>query len=98
MEKENLRVRVEYKDRNLTPLYTKEYTLVEYTQNIERAIVSTINDVEHAFYELSGGKRKEEWPEEVLNKFNLIKHRLLDHAGDIRRLPENLMGVNKKEG
>lgn len=59
-------------------------------------LLKTITDIEDLLYVTTGGKSKKEWPEDVTYAFNRIKHRILDKAGDISRLPETLHVENEK--
>ena len=86
---DTLGVRVVYRGKNLKPVYTKEYTLEEYTQMIQQDLLYLITDIENLCYEATG-KGKEEWSDRVWVGFNAVKHKMLDKAGDIGRLPNNL--------
>ena len=49
-----------------------------------------VTDLENLCYDASGNKPKAEWSDRMWVGFNTIKHKLLDQAGDIGRLPRNL--------
>ena len=83
-------VRVVYRNQNLKPVYTKEYTLQEYTEMLQDDLRWLVTDVENLCYDASGGKPKAEWSDRMWVAFNSIKHKLLDKAGDIGRLPNTL--------
>lgn len=83
-------VRVVYRNQNLKPVYTKEYTLHEYTEMLQDDLRWLVTDVENLCYDASGGKPKTEWSDRMWVAFNSIKHKLLDKAGDIGRLPNTL--------
>ena len=85
-----LGVRVVYRNRDLKPTYTKTYSLEEYTDQLKIDLQHIVSDVESLCYAANGNKDKEEWSDETFSAFNLIKHKLLDKAGDIGRIPENL--------
>ena len=41
-------------------------------------------------YSVNGNKPKDKWTEADMLIFNKIKHKILDKAGEIGRLPENM--------
>jgi len=41
-------------------------------------------------YAMNGNKQKADWSDESWSAFCRIKHKLLDKAGDIGRLPETI--------
>lgn len=86
----NLGVRVVYRNQRLEPIYTKEYTLEEYTDMLQNDLRWLVTDLENLCYDASGNKPKSEWGDRLWVAFNMIKHKLLDKAGDIGRLPGNL--------
>lgn len=90
MNRDKLGVRVVYRGKDLAPVYTKEYTLQEYTDMLQNDLRWLVTDLENLCYEASGGKPKSEWSDRLWVGFNTIKHKLLDKAGDIGRLPRNL--------
>lgn len=53
-------------------------------------LLRVISDVEDLVYRLNDHKPKSEWNDEVWSAFCHIKHKILDKAGDIGRLPENI--------
>ena len=85
-----LGVRVVYRDKTLKPVYTLDYTLQEYTEMLQNDLRWLVTDIENLCYEASGGKPKDQWSDRMWVAFNTIKHKLLDKAGDIGRLPRNL--------
>ena len=84
-------IRVTYKDKDLRPTYTKTYSLSEYTDMIRADILRLITDIENLCYVQNSGNDKSKWPEETLEEFNKIKHKMLDKAGDIGRIPQNII-------
>jgi len=52
-------------------------------------LLRLITDVEDLVYQANGNKPKNEWTDESWAAFCRIKHKLLDKAGDIGRLPDN---------
>lgn len=89
MEKK-LSVKVTYRNAQLEPVHTESYELSDYTAMLRNDIVRTISDIEDVIYVACGNKCRSEWPDEVWSGFTKIKHKLLDKAGDIERLPRNL--------
>ena len=97
MEK-NLGVRVVYRNGQMEPVYAKEYTLKDYCDMLREDQLRLITDVEEMGYQANGGKRKEDWSDNTWAAFCKVKHKILDKAGDISRLPENLIeNVTKEE-
>ena len=84
-------VKVTYKDKDLRPKYTKTYSLNEYTDMLREDLLRIVTDVENLCYATNGNLPKEDWDDDTLNEFNRIKHKLLDKAGDIGRLPSNII-------
>lgn len=83
-------VKVIYRNKNMQPTYSKVYTLSEYTDMLRTDLLKLVSDVENLCYAANGNKPKEEWTDETFAGFCLIKHKLLDKAGDIGRIPENI--------
>lgn len=67
-----------------------EYDLRDYTDMLSLDLKRIITDVEDLVYIATGGKSKEDWHENELLAFEKIKHKILDKAGEIGRLPENI--------
>lgn len=91
METRSLGVKVTYRNRNMTQVYTKTYSLDEYTKMLHTDLLRLVTDIEDLCFTVNDGKPKEEWSEETFTAFNKIKHKLLDKAGDIGRMPENMV-------
>lgn len=91
METRDLGVKVTYRNREMEQLYTKTYSLQEYTEMLRVDLMRLVTDIEDLCYTVNGGKDKEEWSDETFTAFNKIKHKLLDKAGDIGRIPENMV-------
>ena len=83
-------VKIEYKNKNLETVVEKEYDFMDYTEMLRMELMRVIMEVEDAFYTFSGNKQKDEWDSELMEKFKRIRHKLLDQANAIKRLPENL--------
>ena len=83
-------VTIQYKNKDLETVVEKEYDIITYTEMVEASLMRAISEIEAAFYTFSGNKRKEDWPEDLQESFKKIRHRLLDQANSIKRLPHNL--------
>lgn len=90
-------VRIVYYNAKHKPIGETEYGFEEYTQMIRLDLLKVISDIEDLVYAATGGKRKQDWPPELINGFNKIKHRLLDKAGEVQRLPETLCSETEKK-
>jgi hypothetical protein len=83
-------VKVEYKNKNLETVVEKEYDFISYTEMLNLELMRLIMEIEDAFYVFSGNKQKEEWDPEMMERFKKIRHKMLDQANAIKRLPQNL--------
>ena len=83
-------VKIEYKNKNLETVVEKEYGFMDYTEMISLELKRILMDVEDSFYYLSGNKQKQDWTPELNERFQKIRHKLLDQANAVKRLPENL--------
>lgn len=83
-------VNVVYKNRNMEQVFKKNYQLADYCQEQKINILKVISDVENSFYRSQDGFSKESWPQPVIDEFQRIRHKLLDIANSIERLPQNL--------
>lgn len=70
------------------------YDLTQYAYVTKRELVRVITDVEDALYAAQGDKSKEDWDEDTMTRFQRIRHKLLDQANAIERLPQNLYYKN----
>lgn len=84
------KVKIEYKNENLETVVEKEYDLVSYTSMLNMELMRLIMEIEDSFYEFSGNKQKEDWDPALLSRFKKIRHKMLDEANAIKRLPQNL--------
>lgn len=89
-EIQEIGVRVTYKDKDLRPTYTKTYSLCEYTDMLRQDLLRLVTDVENLCYVANENKSKADWSDQTFEEFSRIKHKLLDKAGDIGRLPQNI--------
>ena len=86
----DFKVKIEYKNKNLETVVEKQYDFIDYTDMLHLELKRILMDIEDAFYYFSGNKQKQDWPPELTERFAKIRHKLLDEANAIRRLPENL--------
>ena len=86
----DFKVKIEYKNKDLETIVEKEYDFIDYTEMINLELKRILMDIEDAFYCFSGNKQKQDWSPELTEKFQKIRHKLLDQANAIKRLPENL--------
>ena len=80
-----------YRNKEMQPTYSKTYALDEYTDMLRADLMKLVSDVENLCYAANDNKPKEEWSDDTFSWFCLIKHKLLDKAGDIGRIPENIV-------
>lgn len=90
MEKE-IKVKVIYKNERMEPTYERTYALKEYTDMLRQDLLRLITDVEDMVYTINGNKQKSDWSDESWMAFCKVKHKLLDKAGDIGRLSDNIV-------
>lgn len=83
-------VKISYRNKEKEVVNERTYGLVNYCQQMKIGIMKTIADIENAFYEMQGNKSKEDWNDDTMTKFQHIRHKLLDSANNIERLPNNL--------
>lgn len=83
-------VKIIYKNRDLETVVEKNYDFISYTEMVNTELMRLIAEIEDAFYYFSGNKQKDYWPDELKERFNKIRHKMLDQANAIKRLPENL--------
>lgn len=91
MDDRELCVKVTYRDKDMNPTYSKTYSLGEYTDMLRTDLMRLVTDVENLCYLANDNKPKNEWSDETFSMFCLIKHKLLDKAGDIGRIPGNIV-------
>ncbi len=83
-------VKIEYKNEKLETVVEKEYEFPVYTDMMYEKLMSVIAEIESAFYYFSDGKSKDQWSETTMSRFKSIRHKLLDEANALKRLPSNL--------
>jgi len=87
-------VKIEYKQKDengeLQTVVEKEYDFLDYTDMLNLEIKNILIDIENAFYHFEGNKQKDDWSKEGKERFKIIRHKMLDKANAIKRLPETL--------
>lgn len=83
-------VKIEYKNEKLETVVEKEYDFPIYTDMLYEKLMGVIAEIESAFYYFSDGKSKDKWDETTMSRFKSIRHKLLDEANALKRLPNNL--------
>lgn len=91
---DDLTVKVVYLNRNLEQVNEKTYSLKDYVKSTKLELMRIIMDVEDLVYQLLG-ESKDNWTKETLDAFNKIRHKILDQANAIERLPQNLLYKGK---
>lgn len=86
----NLKARVTYRNRNMETIQECDYDLQDYVDMLSMDMKRIISDVEDLVYTANGNISKEDWDEPQILMFNKIKHKLLDKAGELSRLPSTL--------
>ena len=49
-----------------------------------------VTDIEDVIYRSNDNKPRADWPDDVWQAYCRIRHKILDMAGDIGRLPDNI--------
>ena len=88
--KEDYTVNVVFRNKDMNVTGEKNYGLQEYCLGMKDQLLRVILDVEDAFYSMEDFNRKEEWSEEHLVRFQHLRHKILDVANSIGRMPDNL--------
>lgn len=93
MKKDDKRVGVEisYLNSDLRVVSKRRYGLKEYVSLVRLDLLRVIADVEDLCYKVHDGAPKSMWREDVSDIFQRVRHKLLDKAGEIDRLPNVLV-------
>ncbi len=87
-------VTIEFKNKNadgeLETVVEKEYDFINYTELLHIGLTRIIKEIEDAFYYFTDEEQKENWDPEAKRRFSSIRHKLLDEANAIKRLPNTL--------
>lgn len=86
----DFKVKIPFKNQKLETVVEKEYDFLDYTMLINLDLKKILGLIEQAFSYFNEGKPKEEWSEEATKMFAEIRHKQLDQANAVRRLPETL--------
>lgn len=87
---ENIRVKVVHKNKDMVPVSEYNCSLREWTDAMRLDVLRLITDIEDLIYTVNGNKPKDDWGETEILIFNKVKHKILDKAGEIGRLPDNM--------
>lgn len=68
----------------------KTYSLEDYTSMLKYSLLTVIADVENSFYFFQQNKQKKDWDPDAMASFLKIRHKLLDSANAIERIPAGL--------
>ena len=93
-----LGVKVIYRNEKLEPVKEAACPLEDYLASMRVDILRVITDVEDALYAATGNAPKHAWNDKTWEAFCRIKHKLLDKAGEIGRLQDNLFEYEAGEG
>jgi len=77
-------------DRDMKEVSNDLYPLREWCNIFRNNLWTLITDVEDVIYRATNGSSKNDWTDDTWAKYCAIKHKLLDKAGEIERLPDNL--------
>lgn len=88
-------VKIAYRNKAMDSVSEWTYDFQQYAEMTKRELMRVITDVEDLVYQLQN-KPKDEWDDNTMDRFQKIRHKLLDQANAIERLPQNLYykGVN----
>lgn len=91
-------VHIVHRNEQMLPVYDEMIELSDYSDLLRNDLIKLIGTIEDMVGDLTGTPEKGEWPDETWGAFTRIKHRLLDCAGAIKRLPENLVIGGEQDG
>lgn len=94
----SLNVHITHRNSKLQPVADEIYPLDEYMALLGNDILRMISDVEDIIYTTTGGVQRDEWTDEVWTKYSRLKHKMLDTAGAVKRLPDNLVKGGGEDG
>lgn len=93
----NLWINVIYRNKRMEPVYEYNCPLSDYAEGLSIDIKRIVSDVEDLVYLANGNKPKEEWSEGELIAFNKIRAKLLDKAGEISRIQDNIQDKEQEK-
>lgn len=88
--KEDFTVTIKYKNERLEPVGERSFTFEQYCDYLSAELKHLILDIEDMFYNAEDGKEKEKWGGYNTFLFNKFRHKLLDCANAIERVPSQL--------
>ena len=83
-------VLVEYRNRDMEKVGERSFYFQEYADLIALEIKRIILDVEDMVYRVEEQHPKANWSSENMVDFQKIRHKLLDEANSVARLPQQL--------
>lgn len=87
----DLKIHIDYKNDRLDIVSKKDYAFKDYMDMLRADVLRIIGDIEEFCYDVNDGKPKDEWDEASWMFFLKTKHKLLDKAGEIGRIPDNIV-------
>lgn len=91
----NYTVLVEYRNRDMEKIGERRYDFQEYVDLVSLEIKRIILDVEDMLFRIEEQKQKDEWSNENMVDFMKIRHKLLDEANAVSRIPHQLQYKGK---
>lgn len=82
-------VSVTYKNSQLDQVRTRTYRFDEYCNDLRNNVLAAIGEVELAMGVAQGDPDKSKWSESSMEHFKKVRHKLLDVANNVSRLPTN---------
>ena len=89
-------VHVVYRDSKGKALNSSVCPLNTYTELLRQNMIRTIGDVEDMIYETTGTQNRDEWSDSLNRAYGNVRHRLLDCAGNIERLADDLCEMEEE--
>lgn len=86
----DINVKISYKNKKLEKVKDCTYDFSEYTDMVYFELMRVIMDIEDVFYRFEDSKSKDQWNEQNTTDFQKIRHKILDQANAIKRLPQNV--------
>ncbi len=87
-------VKIKYRNADMETIVEKEYEFIDYVDMLDLGLKGILVDVENAFYALQDNKAKEDWSQDAKARYSTIRHKLLDKANAVKRLPQTLRYKN----
>jgi hypothetical protein len=69
-------VAVIYRDKNLDKIGEADYPLRDYVEKQRYGMTSMLIDIEDLIYKATGEREKDKWPEEYLEMFMKMRHKI----------------------